>query len=64
MAAEEIYKIACNFSKNVKVYGKNLELAVKDYIISTSDDVVIICGSLYLASEIRPLLIKYLKGEF
>lgn len=64
MPAEEIYKIACNFSKNVKIYGKDLELAIRDYIINKNDDVVVICGSLYLASQIRPLLIKYLKSEF
>lgn len=59
MSSFEINKIIKNFGKESKI-AKNLSCAVEEALTKADDDsVILIFGSLYLASQIRPILLSY-----
>lgn len=63
MPSNEIAKLISTFNIEVKSYGEDLNMAISDTFSNLDENTaILICGSLYLASQIRPMIIDYLKN--
>lgn len=63
LAAKELSEQAALFCSHVS-YCEDLELAIQTFLEhAREEDALVICGSLYLASAARPLLMKALSKE-
>lgn len=67
MPSDKIAELISTFNREAKAYDEDFNMAINDAFSNPNlkeNTAVLICGSLYLASQIRPMLMDYLKNIY